>query len=190
MENHLNPSGHHGSPSHQQQQVGWRLWALWTAATVIGSVLAFPLGWKLESSFRTLSELGILLYLFTTVGIFVGVAQWLVLRLYLPRSGWWPVTTAAGLLISIGLVGPLQWLVLRRHLRKAGWWALTSTLVWLFAMAMGTGVVLTPDLVPNLGWAWSPMSILALAGFIVGTLVGALTGLHLVQLLRRPISVS
>lgn len=171
----------------QQQQVGWRLWALWTAATVTSSILAYPLGWEMGSSFRTPSEFSSVVYLYTTVGIFVGMAQWLVLRLYLPRSGWWPVATAAALLSWNVLVGPLQWLVLRRHLRKAGWWALTSTLVWLFAMAMGVRVVLA---LPHLGWAWSMMSLLALAGFITGTLVGALTGLHLVKLLRRPISVS
>jgi hypothetical protein len=175
----------------QQQHIGWRLWALWTTATITGSVLAFPLGWELELSFSTPSELGILRYLYTTVGIFVGMAQWLVLRLYLPRSGWWPVATGAALLTSIMLVGPLQCLVLHRHLRKAGWWALTSTLVWFFAMAIGVRVVLTlPYLVSHLGWAWSMMSLHALSGFIAGTLVGALTGLHLVKLLRRPISVS
>ena len=168
----------------QQQQVGWRLWALWTAATVTGSVLAVPLGWELGSSFLTPLELGI----YTTVGIVVGMAQWLVLRLYLPRSGWWPVTTVAALLTWTVLVGPLQWLVLRRHVRKAGWWGLTSTVVWFYAMAIGTWVVLA--LPHQLGWAWSMMSLLALAGFIAGTLVGALTGLHLVKLLRRPISVS
>jgi len=184
MENHLNPSGHHGSPSHQQQPVGWHLWALWTAATVTGSVLAVPLGWELGSSLRIPLELGI----YTTVGIFVGMAQWLVLRLYLPRSDWWPVATAAALLTWTMLVGPLQWLVLRRHVRKAGWWVLTSTVVWLYALTVGTSVVLSPP--QQLGWAWSGMSHRALAGFIGGTLVGALTGLHLVKLLRRPISVS
>lgn len=186
----LNPSGHHSSPSHQQQSVGWRLWALWTAATVTASVLAFPLGWELELSYHPPSEFGILRYLYTTVGIFVGVAQWLVLRLYLPRSGWWPVATAAGLLTGNALVGPLQCLILHRHVRKAGWWVLTSTLVWPFAMVIGTRVVLTlPHLVSHRGWAWSMMSLHALSGFIVGTLVGALTGLNLVKLLRRPISI-
>lgn len=136
------------------------------------------------------SEFGILRYLYTTVGIFVGVAQWLVLRLYLPRSGWWPVATAAGLLTGNALVGPLQCLILHRHVRKAGWWVLTSTLVWPFAMVIGTRVVLTlPHLVSHRGWAWSMMSLHALSGFIVGTLVGALTGLNLVKLLRRPISI-
>lgn len=167
----------------QQKHVGWHLWALWTGATVTGSVLAFPLGWELEF-FRTPAKFVNLLYV--TVGIFVGMAQWLVLRLYLSRSGWWPVATAAALSTLVVLVGPLQWLVLRRHLPKAGWWTLTSTLVWLFAMAVGVRIVLA---LPHLGWAWSGMSLLVLAGFITGTLVGALTGLHLVKLLRRPISV-
>jgi hypothetical protein len=85
-----------------------------------------------------------------TVGIFVGMAEWLVMRKYISRCEWWVMATIVGWAIGFGaqailhevlrqprrnldiealygaiaglVVGFAQWLVLRRIVPKAGWW--------------------------------------------------------------------
>lgn len=100
-------------------------------------------------------------FFFTSIGfapiliatLVVALGQWLYLRRFFEKIGWWLPATVVGLSVSfftleiqgiaggygmatiilIGvllgwlLVGTLQWLVLRTHLPRAGWWILGST---------------------------------------------------------------
>jgi hypothetical protein len=80
-------------------------------------------------------------------GVITGFFQWLVLRRYLSRAGWWIVASAVGWAVGIALgwivhwgdvgfvaigatVGAGQWLILRRQVRRAGWWILASAIGW------------------------------------------------------------
>ncbi|GAG16038.1 unnamed protein product, partial [marine sediment metagenome] len=132
------------------------------------------------------------------LGICIGVLQWLLLRGYVSRAGWWVLTSAAGgygialtgfevinslgaLLSLIGVValggavtGILQWLVLRGQVSRAGWWVLASTVGWGLSMAvMGAFTVVGAD--PALGLP------------VGGAVQGAVTGGALVWLLRQPV---
>jgi WD40 repeat protein len=92
-------------------------------------------------------------------GALTGAAQWLCLRRYFPKAGWWVLVTTGGLTVGsgmgwaggwalagaehvpsaipgvattwlAGLVGGIaQWLYLRRHVKRAGWWVPASTLM-------------------------------------------------------------
>lgn len=83
----------------------------------------------------------------------VALGQWLYLRRFFQKIGWWIPATVVGLsvlnliaeiqliageygmapIFLVGIfvgwimIGTLQWLVLRPHLRRAGWWILGST---------------------------------------------------------------
>jgi hypothetical protein len=115
-------------------------------------------------------------------GVITGFFQWLVLRRYLSRAGWWIVASAVGWAVGIALswivhwddvgfvaigaiVGAVQWLILRRQVRRAGWWILASAVGW--AVSWGAvGMVL--------GGVWG------------GGVGGQFTGAVLVWLLRQP----
>jgi len=145
----------------------WALWLQWLVATTLGWVLGGLL----------LPELALF-----SVGLVIGVLQWVVLRQYLRQGGWWILASGVGWAggwgivmaaapLNIGIVaeallgaamGTLQWLVLRRQLRQAGWWIVVSSLGWTVALTGLTGELL------------------------VGAVVGAVTGIALELLLRYP----
>jgi hypothetical protein len=117
-----------------------------------------------------------------SVGLVIGILQWVVLRQHLRQAGWWILASAvgwatgwavvlalvspeAGTLTGIVLgsvTGTLQWLVLQRQLYQAGWWIVVSTLGWTVGLTGLTGELL------------------------VGAVVGAVTGIALELLLRYP----
>jgi hypothetical protein len=148
----------------------WAIWMQWVLATTIGWVLGFALG----------NEVG--------VGIFIGVAQWFVLRRYFSQAWWWIVASAAGWLggwaiLMSGLVVPpggelftiilsgaifglvigvAQWLILRRWVKLSGLWILLSIPGWTIGL---TGL---------------------LGSLLVGVVAGAITGFAFDFLLRFP----
>lgn len=145
----------------------WALWFFWIMATTWG--------WLLGS--LLLSGLALI-----TVGLFVGIFQWLVLQGRLVRAWPWIIATSAGWLagylitfflfppeikslegMTIGLTtGIAQWVILRRELQWAGWWIIFSMIGWITGLTLLPGVLLT------------------------GTMAGALTGIPLEILLRYP----
>ena len=92
-----------------------------------------------------------------SISILTGVLQYVLLRQYLPRMGWWVFVTVAGwflgvlwivlpswlgwtdtplnnldlILLVMGLaIGITQWLLLRCRLALAGWWIAANALGW------------------------------------------------------------
>jgi len=72
------------------------------------------------------------------------------------------------------IIGLLQWLVLRRYLQAAGW--------WILAMAITSAV--------SLPWAGSVgiggLMAVPLTRGLTGLIVGAMTGIVLAWLMRKP----
>ncbi len=112
----------------------WIFWLLWYAATFIGGILYFiPVGVvhlilgldKLDEA-QGITQLASWMRVLAAVlcgaacGSTIGLAQWLVLRRELKRSGWWVAATVAGY-ASIGL------LPLIANVFQPGWpdWAFT-----------------------------------------------------------------
>jgi hypothetical protein len=131
------------------------------------------------------------MFLFATL---LGALQWLVLRRYFRGAGWWIVATAAGVVVGgyigvsytlqdlyIGRRGELdpiltwstfgavlglaQWLVLRLRCEHAHVWVLANVLLWPAAWVISNPIGFT---------------------LAQGIVVGGVTGLVLVWLLRRP----
>ena len=78
-------------------------------------------------------------------GVFVGLAQWMVIKRWLPRALWWLPATVAGfwaIALAIGsgytdilsgivcglVLGLCQWAAMRQQAPRAGWWVLWTML--------------------------------------------------------------
>lgn len=119
---------------------------------------------------------------FITIGIGLGVLQWLILQYRIKHAQQWILATIfswtlgssvilflmpdvndfiAGLVIGVA-TGTGQWLVLRRELHWAGWWIPINVVAWTTGMALLPGVILT------------------------GIMAGLVTGIAIELLLRTP----
>jgi hypothetical protein len=145
----------------------WALWFQWIMATTIGWVIGRFL----------LPNLAIV-----TIGIALGVMQWLVLQHRIKNARRWIVATIAGWIVGSTLVlgsipigldilasmliggttGISQWIVLRNEIRWSGWWVVMSVVGWT------SGLTLLPGL------------------FLTGTIAGLITGTALILLIRYP----
>lgn len=113
----------------------------------------------------------VFVYFFFPAGILaavlLGVAQWLILRRFVPGSGWWVPATLGGGILALGLTvavvftigtrsrtavdaaitlfpliggvatGTMHWLILRRKVAWAGWWVVLNVLVWVVGLVGG-----------------------------------------------------
>lgn len=182
----------------------WRLFFLWLLATAlsmscgsgIASLIFAP--FRIQDGFVDLSMFAFLLGI-VFVGLFLGLAQWLVLRQYLLNAGWWVLATVAGYLIySIFLIlsnqlnqnelaflwspllgllglGLLQSVVLRKYVYKAYLWILAPSLLTLITIGVTLLGRQNDSSLPN-----TP-SIL-----VDSLLYGSITGIVLVWLFKRP----
>ncbi len=102
--------------------------------------------------------------LLPVLGLLTGLVQFLLLRRYLPRMGWWIAATVlswllllvvlrlsalfpstlsialAGVVIG-GSIGLPQWLVLRQRVHRAALWILASVLGWGVALLLTDGAI-------------------------------------------------
>jgi hypothetical protein len=190
----------------ERATIGSRIWLQWVVASSLGwavggVVLSLNVGTMGDQLGNVVGD--------AALGLMVGISQWLVLRQYLDRAGWWIVASAGGFLlaaslgeyllqpwlgenaggllltIGLGLVpGILQWLFLRRQVARAGWWALASTVLVFISFLVGVATVSGTGLqegTPGFG---------AVAGIVGGVVLGSTSGLLLVWLLRQPAPAS
>lgn len=112
--------------------------------------------------------------LFPLLGLITGLSQYLLLRRYLAKVGWWVVATFLGWILPFtimqlvftlfpigeknfasilrtlifflmgGLLGLIQWFVLRKRIQDAGWWILANSLGWGLAIWITGGDISNP----------------------------------------------
>lgn len=189
----------------ERASIGWQFWLQWLGATGVswagGAILYYALNLAVPGGVgEVVGE--------TIWGLLVGIGQWLVLRQWLDRAGWWILAIAGGnllatsvgvvlqgvlgedvggliLTIGLGLVpGVLQWLFLRQQVARAGWWVLASTVLvfgaLLAGVAAGSGVGLKEG-----GFGFG-----AVAGIVSGVVFAVMSGFVLIWLLRRPVAAA
>lgn len=184
----------------KRTRVGWSFWLQWVAATSMGWAVGGVLLSACIGGFG--DDIGNIAGN-AAVGLLAGVGQWLVLRQWLERAGWWVLASAGGFLlaasmvvlqgplgenlggliatIGLGLVpGILQWLVLRRLVARAGWWALASTVFVFVALLAGAAVG------SGAGLEESGLGYGLVAGIAGGVVFGSTSGLVLGWLFHRP----
>ena len=147
----------------------------WVIASTVGIPIAYAftiatfsiiediIGGTMQVGDRTSPTEDVLaMYIFVPVlGLLTGFFQWLLLRRYLPRIGWWILATFLGLLLATGVLSVLytfifqstaadsvrvlgttfivisgsmgftQWLTLRKRINKAWWWILANVVGWI-----------------------------------------------------------
>jgi hypothetical protein len=152
----------------------WFFYPGWVVLSVISIPIALAIYWVLISQIKKvvgdtilvggqphITEDFLLKYIcFPTIGLLTGFLQYLLLRRYLPRMGWWIVATTLGwslifigdrllyrtlyttlgadsiwfvalmVVLVSGSIGLPQWLVLRQCVQHAAWWILANVLGW------------------------------------------------------------
>jgi hypothetical protein len=176
----------------------WRIPVWWMFANLLGWGAGLMLGWLLTLILARLdwvNEDRALVYaVLLSLGLTCGVAQWWVIKAYLPHSFYWIPVTLAGyglallvMMVSQGrnavgsitfvlitaAIGLPQWLLLQKHYRRAG--------LWIPATVIGF-----------LGFLWllanpaSSLTGIVIIGAILGALAAAPPGIVLAWLVRQP----
>ncbi len=84
-------------------------------------------------------------------------------------------------LLAGTLLGGAQWLALRRVLHQAAWWLPATILAWLLGMSV---MLAGGSLIQSGTPVWTLLLVSGVTGLVLGSLLGAITGLALVALLR------
>ncbi|MCL6431991.1 MAG: hypothetical protein K6V36_14210 [Anaerolineae bacterium] len=163
---------------------------------------------------HALATLAILALAGVVEGAALGYAQWLILRHTLPaiaaRAWALPTAVAAGIAYVLGLlpstlsdlgasfgailpasvlaaflllvsIGFAQWLTLRHHVPRAAWWILANATAWVAGLTVPiAAVAFVPDGSPTFAYIAAGV----VSGWIMGLVVGAITGVALVRLVR------
>lgn len=187
----------------ESRAASWGLVVPWALANALGQAVGLSLGVVIEG-FKVLGpNPASSLAGGAVLGAAVGVAQRLVLRRRMRRTGRWLVLTAlAGavtgwatlMMVDFGsgfvfglLAGAAQWLVLRSSARRSGWWALASAAATAIGWGLGDALVYP---LASQSFGAEPTLDVAIIGFVAGGVgggvAGALSGIVLARLLRRP----
>jgi hypothetical protein len=180
------------------------LWLAWTFATALGLLIGYLSLALLVGSL----DLGITRVIVPIVsGIFLGLAQWLVLRPYISKSYDWILNHAVGWVvgytlglfvvqllsktplgmligfISFGVIVALfQYPALRREIPHLATWILANVIGWTLGayLSLLAASVLFQNQLPT-----TFTSVLVSVG-ITGLVAGAVTGLALIWIVRQP----
>jgi hypothetical protein len=136
------------------------MWSAWVGLNVMGVLSAYVLSVSVAavggSVGLQVSDRMIVAIMVILIGLLMGVAQWLLVRPYLPDPALWIAATLVGWLLPIAILvvffppsianqrsqigivlastglmmGAAQYLLLRRHRLHSGWWILASMLGW------------------------------------------------------------
>jgi hypothetical protein len=186
------------------------LWIQWTLVSAVGGALSNLYIFRYLFSVirgievvdaRAVNEVIAVLYgmLFFQYGLPLGIAQWLVLRRRLSRSGVWISRTAVGWLLAyvigggvfvlgggaacvvagwvVGLLlfGLIQWALLHdNQLHHAGWWILTTVLGWGASLVVSFKVadVIQVNVLEGNGFFFARAVTFVLLGFLSGLFTG------------------
>ena len=179
------------------------LWLGWTLATAGGMLLGFlPTILLVNVLNLGLAQIAVPVL----AGTVIGFAQWLVLRRYVTASTRWDwtdgISWAAGYILGLLLIQLLpstifaafigyflfgiivalvQWPVLRREIPQVFTWLLASALAWAVGYWASQAVLslfTDPVIAPVVGTA-----VIAITS---GLVAGAITGLALIWIVRKP----
>jgi len=158
----------------------WTLWQLTFIGFPIGGAIAYFLLKSVDGPLKGLLAGAI-------AGLFIGTAQWLVLRRRSHIKVWWIVATSLGLAFGLAasitvmgtgteafpvllrgaiagiVLGFAQWLVLREASPKALWWVFVMTCSWAlgWTVSRAAGV--------DLSYSWAVFGALGALAFTIVT---------------------
>ena len=200
------------------ESFGWSFLLRWTLLSALGYALSFLLafvaGWAtggILALFGIVGVAGGFILAFAVggvlIGCVVGIIQWLILRRYVPRAGWWILASAVGSGVSFacalalagamneswalgGLiggvvggaaVGVIQWLLLRYSLPRANLWVAASAVGWAVGMLI-MGIAMGSAM----GGGGGPAGVrVGATGILAMAVVSGITGGALMWLVRE-----
>lgn len=178
-------SGEEGMVAAHNRTPQWFFYPAWVAV----SAISIPIAWAIAVAIMSrvvdvvggtiqvggqthITEDMLMGYvLLPLLGLSSGFLQYLLLRPYVPRIGWWTVATLVGWVLPFVMIGALlaavappidmtapwatvisvvvfggamglaQWLILRGRVRHASWWILASVLGWGLAILLTGGPI-------------------------------------------------
>ena len=180
------------------------MWVGWTIATAFGMLVGFLLTIPLVN----VLDLAIArLAVPVVAGALIGFSQWIVLKQYVTASTDWilaggaawaagyalglllmlnlPNTLVAGILGSLifgAIVAQVQWPVFRREIPNSWMWIISSAVGWTIGFLASQGAL---SLFSNEPAIHPAVSTAVIAG-TNGLVAGAITGLALIWIVRRP----
>lgn len=198
----------------ERAHIGWRFWFWWLLATATGWMTGLVILTLLPKTMTTLGVTPALVesVLLALSGTLSSVLQWLVLRRYIHRAGWWVPASAAGwvggfalfLLLAVPAVFAIEMstatigVLLRLSFGAmigAGIGTATGILQWLVLRRQihrAGGWVVASIVAWLLGFAGLVLAYRAESGVflgvgaLVGMMVGGVTGAAMVLLWRPP----
>ena len=97
-----------GSSLKKGSHLKWSFWAAWVVASTAGIFLGFIAMYALIFLAKAIVPgvnedrlFGIAMFPF--LAVFLSTLQWIVLRRYMPRSGWWIMATIGGLVVAMAV---------------------------------------------------------------------------------------
>lgn len=179
------------------------LWLGWTLATAVGMLLGFlPTILLVDLLSLGLAQIAVPVL----AGTVIGFAQWLVLRRYVTASTQWDwtdgISWAAGYILGLLLIQMLpstvfvvfigyflfgvivalvQWPVLRREIPQVVTWLAASAVAWAVGYWVSQAVLslFTDPLI-------DPVVGTAVIAVTSGLVAGAITGVALIWIVRKP----
>ena len=144
------------------------IFLVWIIVSSLALILGYFSIWVFMSSVDgKVGPISEAAFIFLSFGVFLPLAQWFIIRKFLPKSHEWLIASVIGVLISAGIgfgifsltidasqeignvgkatlfgamIGVAQWAYLRQHTHNAAWWILSSALGWGI-MSLSTGMI-------------------------------------------------
>jgi hypothetical protein len=93
-------------PDHHDTSVGWDFWFQWVLASTIGVAVLFALIFAVAMLVGAIvgGEAEDKVPFVPFVGLSFGIMQWLILRRYMPRAGWWVLVSTLGWILGFGVL--------------------------------------------------------------------------------------
>lgn len=193
-----------------ERRFRWALWSWWLAATLVGFLIAGPvghfpggenfgLGGSASESWQVAAALGGF-FIGAIFALPVGGLHWLVLRRYVRNARSWALATVLGIGVAHGIldsaplaiayfaplaagavVGVSQMLAFRPGLGRALIWVATSAVAWLIGLVLGAAVVAVLGIEEA---AW-PLRR-AVVAVVIGAVWASATGIQLARPRHMP----
>jgi hypothetical protein len=93
-------------PDDQDTSIGWDFWFQWVLASTIGVAVLFALIFAVAMLVGAIvgGEAEDKVPFVPFVGLSFGIMQWLILRRYMPRAGWWVLASTLGWILGFGIL--------------------------------------------------------------------------------------
>jgi hypothetical protein len=194
-------------PDHQDTSVGWDFWFQWVLASTIGVavLLALILAVAMLVGAIVGREAEDKVPFVPFIGFSFGIMQWLILRRYMPRAGWWVLVSTLGWILGFGVLALAD--KFAQNLVTSAIQPEVSALVFFLAAGVSVGIlqwlVLRRHMLQAGWWVLANVVGWGILGLIVGKSLDrftdlaamaavppAITGAVLVLLLRQTFSAT